>query len=954
MSGPDGRRPSPPNNPAEFESLCLDVWRLLWNDPAAQKVGRPGQKQHGLDILDSTGRRAVQCKQRNASIQKWLTVDELDDEVGKVVESKRELDCLVVATTGPTDIKLQNRAAELTRSHPFEVQVWSWSDIWHEIYTRPALHEQMSSLYWLDDTSQRIAPSRLPTAPEHLIGRDDELTLLDDAWTDPTTRVFTLVAWGGVGKTSLVAWWAAHLTLRGYDGADVFDWSFYSQGSRDQTSATADRFLDRALRFFGDDAMADSARSPHEKGARLAALVARRKTLLVLDGLEPLQHGEKSPLSGELKDPALRALLRGLAQRSRGGSDSEDGGGLCVVTTRVSVKDLATYYGTTAPEHQLDHLSTNAGVALLEALEVEGAQRELEALVDEVRGHALTLNLLGRYLRDAYDGDVRKRDTIDFAEAADEQGGHAFRVMEAYEGWFEAEGAQGARALAVLRLMGLFDRPADNGCLEALRQPPVIDGLTDALVSLRTTQWKTAVRRLDDAGLVVRGADGSLDAHPLVREHFARRLRQESEAAWRAAHGRLYEHLTSTTEHRPETLEGLQPLYQAVAHGCQAERHLETLTDVYDERILRGMDHDGFYSTKRLGAFGADLGAVTCFFEEPWRRLTPSLVEPVQAWLLNQAATRLRALGRLREGVEPLRTGLDMRIRQEIWVSAARMANNLSELELTLGAIDDALRDAEQSVEFADRSDAWDVKMITRTTLADALHHSGQSDRARESFREAEAMQAENQQQYPLLYGVQGFQYCDLILADAEHAAAAMARSGVGLKRMEVIEGLADVERRASTALSIVLRGSGTLLSIGLNLLAIGRVRLYRTLLGGSPVDVAEDAIERAVDGLRRSGQTDYLPRGLLTRAWQHTAHGATDAAHTDLDEAEEIALRGPMPLHLADINLHRARLFHDRAALDEARRLVEKHGYGRRLPDIEALEASWSERGASPNGTQG
>jgi hypothetical protein len=51
------------------------------------------------------------------------------------------------------------------------------------------------------------------------------------------------------------------------------------------------------------------------------------------------------------------------------------------------------------------------------------------------------------------------------------------------------------------------------------------------------------------------------------------------------------------------------------------------------------------------------------------------------------------------------------------------------------------------------------------------------------------------------------------------------------------------------------------------------------------------------------------------------------------------------MPLHLADVHLYRARLFHDRVALAEARRLADKHGYGRRreeLEDLETVAAGW------------
>lgn len=82
-------------------------------------------------------------------------------------------------------------------------------------------------------------------------------------------------------------------------------------------------------------------------------------------------------------------------------------------------------------------LSKQAGVALLRSLGVKGAQAEYEALVADVKGHALTLNLLGTYLRDAHAGDIRQRDLVKLEEADEEQGGHAFRVMDAYVRWFE-------------------------------------------------------------------------------------------------------------------------------------------------------------------------------------------------------------------------------------------------------------------------------------------------------------------------------------------------------------------------------------------------------------------------------------------------------------------------------------------------------------------------------------
>src|SRR6185295_14837963 len=176
------------------------------------------------------------------------------------------------------------------------------------------------------------------------------------------------------------------------------------------------------------------------------------------------------------------------------------------------------------------------------------------------------------------------------------------------------------------------------------------------------------------------------------------------------------------------------------------------------------------------GAIGADLGAVACFFDPPWRRVSPGLSEVWQAWLLNEAAFRLRALGRLTEALEPMRAGLEGAARLEDWNNAARYASNLSELELTLGDVPGAVGDAERSVTFADQSGDAFLRMVCRTTHADALHQAGRRAEALALFREAEGIQAEWQPGYPRLYSLAGFRYCDLLLAEAERAAGRQVR----------------------------------------------------------------------------------------------------------------------------------------------------------------------------------
>jgi tetratricopeptide (TPR) repeat protein len=839
-------------------------------------------------------------------------------------------------------------------------------------------------------------------APPQLIGRSDDTKLLVDAWDaalqvsqaakSKRPHVIGFVALGGEGKTSLLADWAVQMNNQNWPGcAAVFAWSFYSQGTDQQIAASSELFLNSALIFFGDAAFAATTVSGEEKAKRLAALVGAQRSLLLLDGLEPLQYAPTLVMHGELRDKPMAMLLKTLATQSQG---------LCVLTTRYAITDLQGLQGRGVQQHTLLRLSKEAGVALLRSLMVRGRDAELAALVEDVQGHALTLHLLGSYLRDAHGGDIAQRDQIRFVDAdREEQRGHAFRVMDAYVKWFEDGGAahtdahanedakqRGRIALALLKLMGLFDRPATIDCLVALWQAPVIPGLTDALENISEARRNICLTRLEEARLLTRqqAASGrlqALDAHPLLREYFAQRLSTEQSVAWQAAHARLYTHLRDTTKDQPKpTLEDLQPLYQAVAHGCLAGMQQQASGEVYYRRIVREGEH---YSTQKLGAFGTDLGAVACFFAQVWQRVSPSLRDGEQAWLLNQAAFRLRALGRLREATEPMRASLEMDVQRREWEGAARSASNLSELALTLGDVAGAVQYAEQAVDYADRSADAFQRMVMRTAHADALHQAGQADAAKALFAQAEAMQAEWQPANPLLYSLQGFQYCELLLAAPEAAAwqcSVVAGSGRRAGGLPAAHGAAPppVQRiatplattaiaahsqscaalaeRVAQSLKIAERNNW-LLDIGLDHLSLARASLFAAILAKQPIAPCQQQMQQALDGLRRAGTVDQLPRALLIHAWllthsgQHTVSASgTDSAQTDLDEAWEIAERGPMPLFMAEIHLYRAGLFQQiqpypwdspEADAKAARQLIEKHGYLRRLPDVLVVEAN-------------
>ena len=459
---------------------------------------------------------------------------------------------------------------------------------------------------------KKVSVARLPVTGSDLFGREEDIAFLNDAWATPDVNVVTIVAWAGVGKSTLVNHWLRGMAARHYDCAElVFGWSFYRQGTSRSTSS-ADEFLDAALTWFGDpDPRIGAA---WEKGERLAKLIAHRRTLLILDGLEPLQNPPGAQ-EGRLRDPSLQALLKELAAFNTG---------LCVITTRLPVADIADHERTSAPRRDLEHLSSDAGANLLRALGARGDQAELRSASDEFGGHCLALTLLGSYLTDAYDGDIRcRREVSEHLSHDVRQGAHARKVMESYQTWF-GEGPE----LSVLRILGLFDRPADEKALEALLKPPSIPGLTESLTDLSSTEWRTILARLRRARLLA-GEDphnrGQLDAHPLVREYFGEQLRGQQMDAWKECNRRLYHYNRALAPQLPDTFSEMEPLFLAVICGCNAGLYREALHEVYIPRIERA---DASFAANVLGARGALLSVLIHFFaNERWGSLVEMGVE---------------------------------------------------------------------------------------------------------------------------------------------------------------------------------------------------------------------------------------------------------------------------------------------------------------------------------------
>lgn len=758
------------------------------------------------------------------------------------------------------------------------------------------------------DSPKQVSLQRLPFTGAELFGRAAELRELDEAWSAPSVRLVSLVAWGGVGKSTLVNKWVQRLEAENFRGAEsVFAWSFYSQGTGERVTS-ADVFMTNALRWFGDSA--PTVGSPWERGARLAALARRQRSLIILDGLEPLQSrldGER----GTIKDPALSTFILELARAFDG---------LCLITTREPVGALEDLPG--ARKIDLELLSPEAGRALLRVSGVRGADAELEQAARDFGQHALALTLLASFIRQQPGRHIRSAGELAPADPSDAPGLHARRVLRAFEEWL-GPGPE----LSVLRLLGFFDRPASDSLLGELRAQPVIRGLTESVVGLSELGWERVLARLQELRLVSRHSavpEPELDAHPILREHFGDMLRRELPNAWTRGNARLYRHLVREGRKFSVTLEQLEPMYMAVAFGCAAGLHSEALDSVFHRRIQR---EDESHSSNYFSAHSANLASLSAFFAERWVSPISGLSIRERSYVLNEAGLALRALGRLTEAKYALRGALDADCARSNWRDAAIACGNLAEVYVLLGELPAALETADAGLAYAERGGHPDQDMNLWAMRGDVLHQLGRVSDANGAFLRALQQERAFEGERGRLRSVAALRYGDLLLAQNKLRAAAA------------------VEVRSRERVT----QSSTPFALGLLNLAKGRVVLARAR--AVPVDTtrlrreAASYLDLAVADFRRAMTHHYLPRALIARAEAQFACGDSQGAGSDLEEALAIAQRGRMALYEIDCHIALARLAFARGVpADSADHIlaasagVNSSSYARRSAELKVL----------------
>jgi serine/threonine protein kinase/tetratricopeptide (TPR) repeat protein len=378
------------------------------------------------------------------------------------------------------------------------------------------------------------------TEDEQYVAPSRALAKLDEFADRSEIRVLTVTGVGGCGKTALVTHWLKNANInfpRPVKG--IFFWSFGANRS-------VEKFLDSLLSFAEDelDYPCDSGKDYLQT---VLELLNTEPLIVVMDGFEECQEGPNrigrivgdykssrpelhqfidssgNVPSGRIRDSRLSDLLEATCECARQS--------LIVITSRYPILELPSSADVRVGSLNADdiRLDEKEGVELLEKCEMR-IRPPADPTETSIRcgGHPVVLRVIAAASKRT-DGDVQKL----LFEAIPAEPGHPDKELAARLGriaQFYEEHLPRTKA-SLLKIISLFSIPVTDAVIRQLAtEIPVFQKTIDDLPD--DEGLRLYLTSLCEEGLIHRTTNNRGEyvylCHPVLREHFCRRARQES------------------------------------------------------------------------------------------------------------------------------------------------------------------------------------------------------------------------------------------------------------------------------------------------------------------------------------------------------------------------------------------------------------------------------------------
>ena len=710
--------------------------RNLQTDPVQLKSRDIAAGMSGAAVLDVVRNLVV-----GLVAERFYSPGLVQDDIGFGVDSK-------VLTFDPFDFEIRGDSLALKPAPEFRLDkdlLEQAIQIGQYVLTHRPPEEKFS---W------NSAPSVLT----EWTGRDDLLKQITEDWNNPGKHVTGLIGFGGEGKSSLARKWVETIITSDvrpstFDG--VFWWGFYENRS-------VDEFLEAALKYMsGGRIDPRQVQSSNLRAQIIGAMLGTGRYLFVLDGLEVMQHQEGDQY-GLLQSNDLRDLLTFFAR--------PDNQSFCLITSRAPLLDLMEY--TTYTHRDVDRLSEEDGRALLRRLGVKGSDVELNQVVSDWDGHALTLSILAAYLAERFDGDIHHLADFPIPTADEPRYERVHRVLRRYDEHLTEEERE------FLKLFSVFRLPVQESAFEKVFEPllgvrATHQGKLDSALSKLFKRKKTTnsiggsplqgiVNRLVTYRLIRHDEhEKSYTTHPLIRNHYFALFTKDDPSQEKAAHELIKDYYISIAGDTPQypTLDDLKSLIEVVYHMCRAGAYQEALDGIHIARIYQG---NSKVIVHQLGAYDTNLSLMLEYFPDGDTTKEPQLNDADdKRWILGEIGFCLLSLGRLRQAVPFNEQAAESNIEGQNWINAGMVKQNLASLYTYLGELEVGFKSALQALDLVRRVNEKWHEGVCLAQQGCIIHLLGDLKTAASIFIGAEKLYQEHDASIKFLYSLPGIQHAD-------------------------------------------------------------------------------------------------------------------------------------------------------------------------------------------------
>lgn len=721
-----------------------------------------------------------------------------------------------------------------------------------------------------------------------LFGRKSELQLLTDWLANPyheiyQSRVVSLIAIGGMGKSALSWKWFNEVAPQHVKLAGRMWWSFYEADARYES------FITRALAYVTDVPEKTVQKlNVAQREDKLLSTLDRQPFLLVLDGLERLLMAyvypnasrkvdnlldtQSIPVIGGMLDTRLRKAYDPRASAFLGKLASVRASRI-LISTRLHPVELETPTGDTRPGayvlhlHGLDH---EDALELWRSFGVTGSKEALKKLFSSFDNYPLLIRALAgevaRYRRAPGDFNRWKRSNRDFSPFQLPMVQRQSHVLQ-----FALAGLD-EKQLQVLRTIAAFSSPSSY------------DTLADVLVgemNIFTSEHALdeALSELEDRGVLGWDRDANrYDLHPVVRGVVWGSLPQDEKKI-------IYEKLHAHFDALP-SIENWREIHShsdlnaplELFHTLMGLERYDEACEVFQRRLYRPLRY-------RLSD-GQMLATLLEQFFPEGTDYAPRLKQlSDQAWTLNALAQAYQMIGQPGRAVPFFRRSNHLKERASYTVDLSGGWRDLSYALRLCGSLREAEAAARQALVIDRREDNRLLEAISLQVLGLALAVRGNFtdsaialDRSLDLADRTNANRAYNHQSIRSIWS-----------GDFE-AGSDWAQKGMLYCRRRGLE--------AGLILSKRLQGQAAL---GLGDIEKAEKFLHDALLHARSVKLVEEELAALVvlAELRRQQMDLQLARELLADVWAAAEEGPYPLIHADacnvLAHIERNALEFPI-----------------------------------------------------------